>query len=72
MMRDLKETYVLLEWQLEEAMVDILGHLRSRRYPYVSNTNESLTIEIQRQTRARSLHKEEFSQKTLGTREFWK
>lgn len=70
-MQDLKETYVLLEWQLE-AIVNTLGHLISHRYPYVSNSNESLTIDIQRQTRACSLNKEEFAQKTLGTREPWK
>lgn len=71
MMWDLKETYVLLKWQLE-AMADTLGHLKSCRYPYASNSNKSLTIDIQRQTGAHSLHKEEFAQKTLGTREPWK
>jgi len=70
MMRDLKETCVLLEWQLE-AMVDTLGYLKSHRYPYVRNSNDSSNIDIQRQTRACSLRKEEFAEKTLDAKEPW-
>lgn len=39
-MQDLKETYVLLECQLD-TMVDTLGRLKSPRYSYVRNSNES-------------------------------